>query len=198
MKHWSSAFFPLSLLLTLTLLTFWLRYVTEMDAPKRDGKHRHDPDYILSNTVARKLDLNGQLKYTLRAVDIRHYPDDDTTDLTMPRLTHQNHGSAKPPLTVSARRGHLSNDNKQVDLYEDVRIHRPPSGKYEELTATMNALTVFPDDEIALTKSPVRITQGKSWVKGVGMRVNQRTQTYVIESRVLGLMESKPAGKKKS
>jgi lipopolysaccharide export system protein LptC len=198
MKHWSSALFPLSLLLTLTLLTFWLRYATEMDAPRRDGKYRHDPDYILSDTVVRKLDPNGRLKYTLHAADIRHYPDDDTTDLAMPRLIHQNRESGKPPLTVSARRGHLSNDNDQVDLYGDVRIHRPPFGKREEITVATPDLTVFPDDEIAFTKSPVVIAQGKSWVKGVGMRIDQRAQTYVIESRAVGFMESKHTGKKKS
>lgn len=197
MKHWSSALFPLSLLLALTLLTFWLRYATEMETPKRDGKQRHDPDYILSDTTVRKLDSNGALQYTLRAVDVRHYPDDDTTDLMMPRLIHQDSGNGKPPLTLSARRGHLSNDNKQVDLYEEVQIHRASSSKHEELTATMNELTVFPEEETAFTKSPVMITQGKSWVKGVGMRVNQRAQTYLIESRAVGFMESKH-GKKKS
>ena len=81
MKHWGSALFPLSILAALTILTFWLRYATEMTEPRRDGKTRHDPDYIVSDVVLRKLDANGQLKYTLRAADVRHYPDDDSTDL---------------------------------------------------------------------------------------------------------------------
>ncbi|MDR2113561.1 MAG: LPS export ABC transporter periplasmic protein LptC, partial [Candidatus Accumulibacter sp.] len=81
MKHWGSALFPLSLLLVLTLLTFWLRYATELAEPGRDGRYRHDPDYMLADIVLRKLDQDGRLKYTLRAADVRHYPDDDTTDL---------------------------------------------------------------------------------------------------------------------
>ena len=198
MKHWGSALFPLSLLLVLTLLTFWLRYDTELGEPNRDGKNRHDPDYILSDIVLRKLDENGQLKYTLRAVDVRHYPDDDTTDLVSPNLVHQNRKDGKPPVTISADHGRLSNDNDRVDLAGNVRIYRPPSGKDEELTATMNELTAFPDDETAFTKSPVLITQGKSWVKGVGMQVNNRAQTYVIESQAVGFMESKHTRKKNS
>ena len=59
-------------------------------------------------------------------------------------------------------------------------------------------LTAFPDDETAFTKSPVLITQGKSWVKGVGMQVNNRMQTYVIESQAVGFMESKQTRKKNS
>lgn len=198
MKHWGSALFPLSLLLVLTLLTFWLRYATELGEPNRDGKNRHDPDYILSDIVLRKLDENGQLKYTLRAVDVRHYPDDDTTDLVSPNLVHQNRKDGKPPVTISADHGRLSNDNDRVDLAGNVRIYRPPFDKDEALTATMNELTAFPDDETAFTKSPVLITQGKSWVKGVGMQVNNRAQTYVIESQAVGFMESKHTRKKNS
>ena len=47
MKHWSSALFPLVLLLTLTSLTYWLRYVTDQPETRNDGKNRHDPDYIM-------------------------------------------------------------------------------------------------------------------------------------------------------
>jgi lipopolysaccharide export system protein LptC len=195
MKHWGSALFPLSLLLVLTLLTFWLRYATQLSEPNRDGKNRHDPDYLLSDLVVRKLDREGLLKYTLRAVEARHYPDDDTTDLTRPRLVQQNHGDGKPPLTISAERGHVTRDNERVDLHDKVRIHRPPNEDHEEFTATMDKLTVFPDDETAFTKSPVLVTQGKSWVKGVGMRVDNKARTYLLESRAVGFMESKRRGK---
>ncbi|MDR1936475.1 MAG: LPS export ABC transporter periplasmic protein LptC [Candidatus Accumulibacter sp.] len=194
MKHWGSALFPLSVLLVLTLLTFWLRYATELAEPNRDGKHRHDPDYLLNDIVLRRLDPNGQLKYTLRAADVRHYPDDDTTDLLKPNLVHQSRGDDKPPVAISADRGHVSHDNEQVDLYDNVRIYRPPSGKYDELVATTDKLTAFPDDETAFTKNPALITQGKSWVKGVGMQIDNRAQTYLIESQAVGFMESKRAG----
>lgn len=198
MKHWGSALFPLSILLALTLLTFWLRYATELDEPRRDGKHRHDPDYIVSDAVLRKLDPNGQLKYTLRADDVRHFPDDDTTDLRKPRLTQQSdQPEKKAPVTVSADKGHLSDDNKRVDLTGNVLIHRPAAGRDEELTASMPDLTVFPDDERAFTKSPVVLTKGSSWVKGVGMQVDNKAQTYLLESQVTGLLDRKPARKTK-
>ena len=194
MKHWGSAFFPLSVLAALTILTFWLRYATEMTEPRRDGKTRHDPDYIVSDVVLRKLDANGQLKYTLRAADVRHYPDDDTTDLLKPNVVYQY--TKKPPVTISAERGHATSDGERVDLLGNVRIFRPASGKDEELTASMDELAVFPDDETAFTKSPVLITRGRSWLKGVGMQVNNIKQTYVLESQVAGLLESKHARKK--
>ena len=196
MKNWGSALFPLSLLLVLTALTFWLRYATELPEIRRDGKHRHDPDYIISDATLRKIDQSGNLKYTLKAADIRHYPDDDTTDLIKPNLIYLH--TKKPPVTMTADRGRISKDGEQVDLYGDVHINRAPSAQYEELTAFTPELTILPDDEKAFTKSPVLITQGKSsWVKGIGMRVDNRLQTYVLESQAFAVLESKHAKKKK-
>ena len=42
---------------------------------------------------------------------------------------------------------------------------------------------------------PVLITQGKSWVKGVGMQIDNRAQTYVLESQAFAVLESKHAKK---
>ena len=196
MKRLGSAIFPLSVMLTLAALTFWLRYATELPEERRDGKHRHDPDYIVSDAVLRKLDANGRLQYTLKATDIRHYPDDDSTDMLQPHLVFLH--PTRPPITVRADRGHANSDGEQVDFYDNVRLERAPSKKDAALIATMPQLTVLPDDDKAYTKSPVLITQGKSWVKGVGMQVNNRAQTYVIESQAVGFMESKHTRKKNS
>jgi lipopolysaccharide export system protein LptC len=195
MKRWGSALFPLSLLLVLTALTFWLRYATELPQTKHDGKLRHDPDYIVTDAILRKIDQTGRLKYTLSATDIRHYPDDESTDMLKPNLVHFQ--AKKPPVTMSAERGHISKDGEKVDLYENVRIRRSASAQYEELTAYTPELTILPDVEKAFTKSPVLITQGKSWMKGVGMQVDNLAQTYLLESQVVAVLESKHAKKQK-
>lgn len=193
MKRFGSAIFPLSVMLTLAALTFWLRYATELPEERRDGKHRHDPDYIVSDAVLRKLNANGRLQYTLKAADIRHYPDDDSTDMLQPHIVLLH--PTRPPITVSADRGHANSEGEQVDFYDNVRLERAPSKKDAALIATMPQLTVLPDDDKAYTKSPVLITQGKSWVKGVGMQVDSRAQTYLLESQATASLESKSAKK---
>ena len=195
MKSWGSAIFPLSLLLALTALTFWLRYATELPEGRHDGKSRHDPDYIITDSTLRKLDQTGRLTYTLNAADIRHYPDDDSTDMLKPSIVYLH--IKKPPVTMSADRGHMNKDGEQVDLYGNVRIDRAASGKDEAMTAYTPDLTVLPDDERAFTKSPVLITQGKSWLKGVGLQANNKTQIYILESQAVAVLESKQAKKQK-
>jgi len=191
MKQWGSALFPLSLLLTLAGLTFWLRYATDLPSERHDGKNRHDPDYIVTKATLRKLDQTGALAYTIKSTEIRHYPDDDTTDLLKPDVIYLR--DKKPPTTMSAERGHMNKAGQQVDLYGNVIITRTASAKDPAMTAYTPDLTVFPDDEKAFTKSPVLITHGKSWLKGVGMQVDNRAQTYILESQAVAVLESKHA-----
>ena len=195
MKNWGSALFPLSLLLALAGLTFWLRYATELPEPRRDGKHRHDPDYIVSAAVFSKFDKTGRLHYTLKADDIRHYPDDDTTDLLKPDLMWLN--PKKPTVTLNADTAHVSQDGERVDMFGNVRVNRAATKKDAAMVATTDTLVVLPDEEKAYTKSAVNMTQGKSWAKGVGMQMDNRARTYVFESQARAELESRHAKKTK-
>lgn len=194
MKQWSSAALPIGILLILAALTFWLRYATELDEVRGDGKHRHDPDYVVSDATVRKIGQTGTLKYTLFAEEIRHYPDDDTVDLIKPRLVYFN--PTKPPVSISAVRGHLNSKGERVELRGQVEVRREGTGKQPPLLVETPELTVLTDEEKAFTKSSVVITQGNSWVQGVGMMVDNRLQTYLLESRVTGQIESHSAKKK--
>ena len=193
MKHWGSALFPLTLLLALAGLTFWLRFATELPEPRRDGKHRHDPDYIVYDGTLRKIDATGALKYTLTAKEIVHFPDDDSTEMKSPTFVHFNPN--KPTMRMKADFGRMSRDGEQVDLYDNVRLHRAATAKDPETIGTTTQLTILPDEEKAYTREPVLITQGKSMIKGVGLQVDGRKQTYLLESRASAVIESKHARK---
>lgn len=195
MKNWGSALFPLTLLLTLAALTFWLRYASELPDARRDGKYRHDPDYIINNATLRKLDNTGQLTYTLKSPEIRHYPDDDSTELRLPILIHQS--PKRPTITMSADDGHMSSKGEQVDLPGNVRIHRAATGKDAEMVVTAPQLSILPDEEKAYTRHPVLMTQGNSWIKGVGFRMDNRARTYLLEAQARASLESKQQARKK-
>ncbi len=194
MRKWSSALLPLSILLVLVALTTWLRYITEFPEVRNDGRNRHDPDYIISDVRGRKLDATGNLLYILTADEIRHYPDDDTTDLLKPTLIYLD--PKRPPVSIHSVHGHASSQAEQVDLWEQVEIRRAATAKDGPLVATMSELTVLTNEERAFTRSRVLITQTNSWVQGVGMQVNNKLRTYLLESAVTGQIESHFARKK--
>jgi len=86
--------------------------------------------------------------------------------------------------------GHANSGGQQVDLWDRVELRRSASASDAELIARMNELTVLTDEERAFTKSMVLITQGKSWVQGVGLQVDHKLQTHLLESQVTGEIES--------
>lgn len=60
--NWSTSIFPIAVLSTLAGLSFWLLHATSLDEEKRDGKDRHDPDYIIRGVQFNKLDKTGDRK----------------------------------------------------------------------------------------------------------------------------------------
>lgn len=188
-KSWASVLFPLAILLVLTGLTVWLQSAVQMPEEKHDGKHRHDPDYTIQDFQLRKLDQTGRLQYALTAPELLHFPDKDTTEVRNPHLVYLH--PDKPTVTMSSDTALIGPDGKEIFLKDNVRLKRNGTPTQAPIYASMPDLTVRPDDEVAFTLSPVLMTQGKSWLKGVGMRVDNKTQTYVLQSQALGQFESK-------
>ena len=187
MKGWSGTGFPLALILTLAALTAWLRQAVELPMDGRDGKHRHDPDYIVEGARITRLNEKGQLAYTMSGEKLVHYPDDDSTEIIRPQMVYLN--PQRVPVTLASQRADISADGARVVLRGDVELRRAATARQPALLARMDRLTVFPDDERAVTDSLVAISQGKSWVRGTGMEFDNEAQRFVLKSRVTGSFE---------
>ena len=173
--------FPLAVLLLLAALTFWLERATRLDAPRHDGRLRHDPDFIAEQFTVRQLDAKGQVKYSLAADRMLHYADDESTDVAEPRLTYF---ESPPPLHLQARRANISKDGKIVFLMDDVVGRREAGSGDPEMTFRSSELTVYPDDEIARTPAPVTLTQGRTVVTGIGMDADNLNRIFTLHEHV--------------
>lgn len=184
MKHWPSQLFPIFVLALLAGLTFWLQNTVDRSDEKHDGKLRHDPDAIAENFVARRFDETGQVKYRLSSPYMEHYPDDDTSLLQSPILI--SYRPKTPPLTITAKHAKVTAKGEVAYLWDDVRVTRAATDTRPELVATSPDLTVQSEIGIAFTNSPVEITQGQSWVTGVGVQIDNKASTFVLQSQVKG------------
>ena len=63
------------------------------------------------------------------------------------------------------------------------------------MVARMPDLTAQPDAGFAFTNSPVEITQGQSWMTGVGAQIDNNNSTFVLQSQVTGLYYPRRAQK---
>lgn len=188
MKLDSQSLFPVALLTLLVGLTFWLQSATEVKDPFSDGKLRHDPDYFAENFTVRRFGDTGGLQNMLVARKMVHYPDDDTTVVTEPRMSFL---KGPRPTHLSADQGLVGPDAREILLVGNVRGVRAATAADPEIVFTTTRLTIFPDDEVSRTGAAVTIVQGASVVRGVGMEADNKTQIYQLLSQVNSTIEKK-------
>ncbi|MGZ5093413.1 MAG: LPS export ABC transporter periplasmic protein LptC [Burkholderiales bacterium] len=174
--------FPLVLLAVLSALTFWLDRIVQPPAGPQSDTVKHDPDYIVDGLNALRMDPQGRVKHTLRAQKMTHFPDDDVTLLREPKLVAYSEGN--PPVTVTSRRARVSGNGEDVYFEDQVRVVRAPDAQQSELVLETNYLHVIPDDNLAKTNQPVRITTDGTVVTASGLELNSDTRVLNLQGRV--------------
>jgi lipopolysaccharide export system protein LptC len=175
--------FPLALLILLALLTFWINRAVQPPLPKLDGSSRHDPDYIMSNFVTTQTDVNGDLRYKLAAIEMRHFPDDDTTELQRPHYTQFAVG--KPYTEVQGQRGFVSSDGEEVRVFDNVKVTRQAFADKGEMTVETDYLNIRPNEELVTTDRPVIIRQApKTVIYATGMVYEKKQKTVTLLNKV--------------
>lgn len=186
MNDRSTSLLPMAMLVLLAALTFWLSRLIEGDKPR--APLRHDPDYIVDRFELRRFDSGGKLQHTLTGERLVHYPDDDSTVVSAPRLTYHQVAATE----ISARTAYIGRDGKEVDLIDSVRVIRHTgAGDTAPTQIETGSLKIFPDEERGLGRETVTITQGRSIVRGHGMEIDNRTGLSVLHGRVKGTLYSK-------
>ena len=182
MKVQPATLMPLILVGLLTALTYWLYRTTESAEQAQKAAARHDPDFIVENFSVQRFDETGVMVNSVAADKMTHYPDDSSSDLINPEMHFY---LSATPSKLTALGGRLINDGKEVHLQGDVRLFRP-AGTAPAVLIRSETLTVFPDTDYAITKSPVVITQNRSIVHGSGLEYHGKEQVAVLFGRVNG------------
>ena len=182
MRFSTTRLFPLGLMLALALLTFYLeRTVREEDAPP--ALRRHDPDYLVSNFTTTTYNRDGAVESVMSAERMVHYPDDDTTELFLPRVVQAK--PHQPRYSVRAERGQLSRDGDEIFLHGDVLLVRDASADGPEARMTTEFLHVLRDRSLVRTDRAVKIVEGGRLLSGRGMEYNNASRELVLRSDVV-------------
>ncbi|MBS3936378.1 MAG: LPS export ABC transporter periplasmic protein LptC [Sulfuritalea sp.] len=175
--------FPLLLAGLLAGLSYWLELASRAPMPAEDDRLRTGPDFIVDQFEVRRYDMQGLLQHTVVAARMRHYPQDDTTIISAPRITYHR----DPPTLISAREARLSDKGEHVRLIDEVRISRRGIDGRPDTVLTTSLLDVWPEEETARTNMPVTIAQGRSQIAGSSLNADNTTSTYVLEGAVRGV-----------
>lgn len=186
MRQGSAGLIPVAVVAVFAALTFWLERATHQEE-RRDGRNRHDADYFVDNFTLRRFNAEGNLQHTLVATKMVHFPDDESTEVTAPRLTYHR----VPPLYVSSDTAWLDKDGKHVRLDDNVRILREGIDGRLPTEIRTRVLYAIPDDEVAHTDAPVQIVQGQTVLNGTGLETNNKTQLSTLFGPTNGIIYNK-------
>ncbi|WJW74857.1 LPS export ABC transporter periplasmic protein LptC [Thiohalobacter sp. IOR34] len=172
----------LGLLSAAALLSWWIYQQASRPPQQAAGDERHVPDAFMEDFTASTLDAEGRLQHRLWAERSVHYADDDSSELSRPRL--ELYRPDGPPWRVRSRQGWLSGGGREVRLDGQVVIRRaaPPGGRPVE--ARTERLLLWPERDYA--ESPVAVsylTTGLR-VEAVGMRAYLDQERLELLSRV--------------
>lgn len=179
---------PISVLLMLIALTYWLSSFVQPQRAREDANLRHDPDLIIEEFTAQKMSPTGDVQYVVKAAKMMHYPDDDSSELQDVVFTATQLG--QPKVTVTAPRGKLNEGGDEVVMEGGVVLLRSALGKLAALTVKTPRLTVLPDQGIARSVDGVTMESTLGAMRAQRFELNSQQKTAVFER---GSMVIKPA-----
>jgi len=173
---------PLLPLLGLLGATYWLNQQVQPQLAKPDSSKRHDPDAIVENFSATKLNEQGAPSFIVAAKKMLHYPDDDSTTLEDPRITMLS--AEHPAIHASAKLGTVSSKGDEIFLRDDVEVLREASAKQDQLALQTEYLHIIPDQNLTNTDQAITITDAHTIVHAKGMEMNSKTRILKLLSQV--------------
>jgi lipopolysaccharide export system protein LptC len=169
--------YPVIALASLAAATVWLERVTRSDDPRPAAEVREHPDFIGKNIHVSHFGDDGQLRYTLVAVTVRHYPLGDVTEFEFPRLRYE---TEEGLLRAFADRGESHQGGEVLHLQGNAEIYRDGISGNPDISVLSDRLTLWPDDQRAATDDPVVLTQGRTVATGNAMRADNIFGTFEL------------------
>jgi len=161
--------------------SFWLVQVMQGEDNTPGGSAGNEPDYIIDNFSWVRMSETGKPRYVISGERLTHHPVDNTALVDKPVV--QSLTVEHPPMTMTAERALVSQNQNQIDLTGNVDIKRPAGAKSEPLRIRTEALTVLPDEDIVKTDKAIEMQLGASSVAGIGMLANNATQQVHLGGR---------------
>ena len=185
-----SSWFPVVLLASLAMLTYWLDAQVQ-GGGRGAGSAAQDPDYFVEDFAATRYGKDGSVVQQLAARKLTHFPDAQPTQLVAPQLVDTPPG--KPPMRVRADLGRISADNDHIYLTGNVVAERDAQDGKSKITVATAFLHVQPRLERADTDRRVTINDALGTHTGNAMEADNKARTLKLRNGVTG--EIRPANR---
>lgn len=174
-----TSWLPLAVLALLVGLTLWLNQLVQPPAARADGSARHDPDLMVENFSARKLGENGEVRYTLAARKMVHFPDDDSAVLETVKV--EAFEPQQPKMTATADRGRLEQGGDRVWIEGNVVVVREGDARFGRTRLLTEKLLVLPDAGIARTTEDVTLESAEGHAHATGLELDNHARVLRLD-----------------
>jgi len=143
-------------------------------------------DYYLADFTTRRFRADGMLEYTVKGETLAHYPDDNRSEITSPRVLMN-----RPEATWDIRSdtGRFNTDPDLFTLQGDVTVIRQREGQ-DPVTITTSSLSVATDSNELSTDKPIEIVASSWEMNAVGMTSSLDDGKLILLSAVSGRYEA--------
>ena len=185
----ASSWFPVVLLSSLAMLTYWL------DAQVKNGgrpapTQKSDPDYFLEDFSATRFGLDGSVVQHLTAKKMIHYPESTPTEIESPDLIDTQPG--RPPMRARASAAKVSPDNEHIYLSGNVVAERDSKDNSGKTVLTADTLHVQPKLERADSDGKVTIVDATGRHVGNAFEADNKLHTIKLRNGVVGELPARP------
>ena len=171
--------------IALSTLSWWLPLEQRPTPVLTRATHvNHVTDYCLYDFQLTAMNAEGRPRYHLEAASLRHYADDDTSQLTAPRLKVFRRGAA--PWWVQSQQAAVAPAGVSVLLEDKVEARRLTTVPGDKLELYTSVLKVIPDRQYAETAAPVTLVSAQGVTRGVGLEADFKGQQYRLLDQVRG------------
>ena len=178
------------LLLTIIGLVYWsYNSKLQINRQVKQPEIQEDADYYLVDSTVFQYNEAGLLEYKLISNAVTHYPHNDTTLLKMPELL--NYSNRQKPTVTNALNGKILPGNEDIELWDEVVMIQTDTLDGSEVRMDTDFLTIYSEQNLAVTDRPVLITNDTGHTRAVGMEAFYKDSLVKLKSRVRGFHEPK-------
>lgn len=147
--------------LALLALAAWWYSAAPVPAPEIVPASERKPDYVVDDLNGLTMDVSGRPSRRLETPQLRHFPDDGSSELDTPVLVVFDDEAL--PWRIRAEHGWVSADGDEILLQGAVRIERAAAANLESLVLVTSELLFLPDADYAETDRYAELERGEEW-----------------------------------
>lgn len=175
----------------LSTLSWWLPLRMGPAPPETPAvmpEARHVPDFFVREFELTSMDRVGMPRYRLMADNMIHYGDNDTAEVSAPRMTLFR--PAGPPWQARSAAGWVTTGGEMVRLTGEVVITRPGADGALGIELRSDEMRVWPEKELAETELPVTLRDTLGVTQAIGLNADLKQDVLTLQSKVRGVYEA--------